>query len=114
MKVFLAILLTALASILLQFALPWWSLALAAFFIGIAIKQSAFLAFLSGLLGTASVWWAYAWIIDERTASFLSQKIALLLQIGSPVALVFVGGVLAGVVGGFAAMSGGELRKLIS
>lgn len=114
MKFFLAILLTALASILLQFVLPWWSLALAAFFIGIAIKQSAFLAFLSGLLGTAIIWWGYAWIIDTQTASLLSQKIALLLQIGSPVALLFVGGVLAGIVGGFAAASGGELRKLFS
>ena len=114
MKFLLSIALTAIASLLLQAVLPWWSLALAAFLIGIIVSQSLFLSFLSGLLGTAVVWWGYAWLIDMNTASFLSEKIAALLKIGSPVALIFVGGVLAGIVGGFAAAGGSSFKKLFS
>ncbi|MDZ4844991.1 MAG: hypothetical protein SH857_05510 [Chitinophagales bacterium] len=114
MKFLLSIALTAIASLLLQIVLPWWSLALAAFLIGIIVSQSLFFSFLSGLLGTALVWWVYAWFIDMNTASLLSEKIAAMLQIGSPTALILLGGVLAGIVGGFAAASGSAFKKLFS
>lgn len=114
MKFLLSIALTAIASLLLQAVLPWWSLALAAFLIGIIVSQSLFLSFLSGFLGTALVWWGYAWMIDINTASLLSEKIAALLQIGSSSALIFAGGVLSGIVGGVAATSGSAFKKLFS
>ncbi len=49
-----------------------------------------------------------------NTASLLSEKIAAMLQIGSPTALILLGGVLAGIVGGFAAASGSAFKKLFS
>lgn len=112
MKFLLSIALTAATSLMLQTVLPWWSLALAAFLIGIVVSQSLFLSFFSGLLGTAVVWWGYAWLIDMNTASLLSEKIAALLKTGSPALLIFAGGALAGIVGGFAAASGSAMRKL--
>lgn len=114
MKFLLAVALTALAGLLLQIALPWWSLALAAFLTGIIVSQSLLLSFVSGLLGTAIVWWGYATLIDITTASLLSSKIAVLFHVGTSAALLIAGGALAGIVGGFAAASGHAFKKLFS
>lgn len=111
MKFVIAILLTALATALLQTVMPWWSLILGAFAIGMVVSLPGFQAFFSGLLGTALVWWLYAWIIDVQTDSILSNKIAEVFKVGSPAVLILLGGVLAGIVGGFAAASGTTFRK---
>jgi len=84
----------------------------AAFIAGAAFSLNGFPSFLSGLLGTAIVWWIYAFIIDMRTESILSVRIAELFLIGSPALLILAGGLVAGILGGFAAVSGWAFRKL--
>ena len=112
MKTLRAILLTALVSLMLQLFLPWWSIVIAAALVAISFSQSTFRSFIAGFFGTAIVWWGYASMIDVKTQSVLSSKIAELFHAGSPVILILISGLIAGVVGGLAAMSGNELKKM--
>jgi len=96
----------------LQLFLPWWSILLAAGLVGATILRTGFQSFLSGFLGTAIVWWSYAWMIDIKNQSILSTRIAALFNVGNPALLILVSGLIAGVVGGLAAVCGNELKKL--
>ncbi len=113
MKFLLSIILTAMLSLLLQLFLPWWSVVIAAALVGTAIQLGRFQSFAGGFLGTAIVWWVYAWIIDMRNQSILSGKIAELFHLGSPLALILVCGLVAGLAGGLAGLTGSEARKMI-
>lgn len=112
MKFLASIAITAIASLLLQLVFPWWSLVIAALIVGVVFPHSGFSSFLSGLLGTAMVWLGYAYWIDVSTGSILSEKIAGIFHLGSPGALLLAGSMAAGIVGGFAALTGNALRKL--
>ena len=113
MKLLISVILTAILSLLMQLFLPWWSLLIAAAIVGAAFSLSGFLSFLGGFLGTAIVWWGYAWMIDMKNQAMLSSRIAELFNAGSPAVLILFCGMTAGVVGGFAALSGSEVRKII-
>jgi hypothetical protein len=112
MKFILLIVATALLSAAVQMVLPWWSLVIAAALAGALFSLSAIRSFAGGFLGIAAVWWCYAWMIDVQNESLLSQKIATLFHIGSPALLIIASGALAGVIGGLAAVSGSEIRRL--
>jgi len=113
MKFLLSIILTAVLSLLLQLFLPWWSIVIAAALVGIIFSLAGIQSFLSGFLGIALVWWIYAWVIDVKNQSILSERIAELFHLGSPALLIIICGLIAGLVGGFAALSGSETKKLI-
>ncbi len=113
MKFILSIILTALLSLVLQLFLPWWTIVIAAFIAGVVIPLGGFRAFLSGLLGVAIVWWVYSLMIDMQTNSILSEKIAVMFHAGSPLILILLCGLLAGVIGGFASLSGKALHGII-
>ncbi len=112
MKFLLSLLLTAVFSFLLQLFLPWWSMIIAAFSVALIFNTGALSAFFSGFLGIALVWWGYAWMLDAQSQSILSVKIAELFQVGSPILLILLSGLLAGLVGGFAGWSGTTFRKM--
>jgi len=101
-------------SLPLQLFLPWWSILIAAALVGAIVSLPGIQLFVCGFVGTAAVWWGYAWMIDVKNQSILSSRIADLFNLGSPHLLILIGGALAGLVGGLAATSGGEIRKLIA
>lgn len=112
MKFFIALLLTALLSFIAGLKTPWWSLAIVAFLVGLLIHQKAGRAFLSGFLGLFLLWAGLAWWSDNSNHSLLSGKIGEIIGIGNnPFLLILITGVVAGLVGGFAAMSGSFLRS---
>jgi len=112
MKLLVSIILTGLLAYVCAFWLPWWSIALAAFVIALLIPQRPAKAFLAGLLGIFLLWALIATIIDIRNESLLSAKIAEVLPLGgSSILLILVTGMVGGLVGGFAAMSGSYLRR---
>jgi hypothetical protein len=112
MKYVLAILLTALLSFVMGLFLPWWSIAFAAFFVSLLIRQKPAMSFLSGFLGVFLLWEVLAWWIDNRNDSILSQKIAQIIPLGgSPILLILLTSVTGALVGGFAAISGSFLQK---
>src|SRR6478735_8991931 len=113
MKFVLAFLLTALFAIALGTFLPWWSVALAAFAVAIAIPLKPGLAFFGGFLGIFLGWATIAMVRDAGNEGILSHKIALILPLGgSSVALILITGLIGALVGGCAALAGCFLWRL--
>jgi hypothetical protein len=111
MKFIVAFLLTAVLSYAAGFYLPWWSIAIAAFVVAAAIPQQPMKAFLAGFLSLFILWVVLALYIDFENQHILSMKIsALLFKSSSHALIVGVTGLVAALVGGFAALSGAYLR----
>jgi hypothetical protein len=112
MKFTVAILLTALLSLVLCLYLPWWGIAVAAFIVRLIIPHSHWDSFLSGFLGIFFLWGIMAWWIDFKNNSILSQKIADILPLGgSAYLLILVTAIIGALVAGFAALTASYLRK---
>jgi cbb3-type cytochrome oxidase subunit 1 len=114
MKFIVALILTALLSFAagLFAVLPWWSFAICAFIVALAVHQRAGKAFLSGFLALALLWGLMALFIDSKNDHILSTKIANLLPLGgSYIVLILVTALIGGLVAGLAAMTGSYLRK---
>lgn len=113
MKFVIAILLTALLSFAagLFTVLPWWSFAICAFIVAVAVHQKAWKAFLAGFIALALLWGSLAAYKDFNNDHILSTKIAALLSLGNPTLLLVVTALVGGLVAGFAALSGSYLRR---
>lgn len=110
MKFFIALILTAILSYAAGFYLPWWSIAIAAILVAIVIPQKPLKAFLAGFLSLFLLWLILALYIDSGNQHILSMKIAeLLFKSHSHALIMGVTGLVAGLVGGFAALSGAYL-----
>ena len=111
MKFLLAVLLTIALGFLAGLFLPWWSIALVAFVVGLMMQQHAGAAFFSGFLGIFLLWGVLASWMDWKNEQVLSHKIAQLFPLGgSSLLLILVTAVVGGLVGGFAALAGQSLR----
>jgi hypothetical protein len=112
MKFFVALLLTILLSFIAGLYLPWWGIAITAFIAALLVHQKAWKAFLAGFLGLFLLWGALAEWIDVKNNHLLSARIGEVMGVGAnPFLLVFVTAFVAGLVAGFAALSGSYLRK---
>ena len=76
MRFILALFLTALLAIALGTFLPWWTIAIAAFSVALAVPVKPGLSFLAGFLGVFVGWAAIAIVRDAANDGILSQKIA--------------------------------------
>lgn len=112
MKFLVAFILTALLSYAAGFYLPWWSIAIASFVVAVVIPQKPGRAFLCGFLSLFFMWIILALYIDMGNQHILSMKISeLLFKSHSHALIMSVTGLVAGLVGGFAALSGAYLRQ---
>ena len=98
-----------LISLLLQSFLPWWTMAVGAFAVGLLFRQSGFHSFLAGLLGVGLLWFGMAYYIDSSTHSVLGSKMALIFPVQTAGMLILVTAIIGGLVGGFASMTGGVI-----
>ncbi len=106
------ILFISVIALVLQLFLPWWSVGIAAFIGGLAWDKKVAGAFLSGFLGIFLLWVIYALIIDIRTSSILSPKIAQLFSLPAlSLITILLTGIVGGLVGGFSALTGNFVRK---
>jgi len=111
MKFSVSFLLTALLSFIAGLYFPWWSIAIAAFIVAVLVHQKAGMAFASAFLAMLLLWSGLAGWINFNNENILSLKIAELLGIGNNTfLLVLITGIIGGLVGGLAAMSGSFLR----
>ena len=112
MKHFLLLfLLIFLLSTLAQLWLPWWVVLPLCLGLAAWRRPAAGAAFLAGLLGVALSWWLPAAWLNTHGSELLATRLATLLPLGgNSWLLVLLGGVLAGLVGGLAAMSGAWLK----
>jgi len=114
MKFFASILLTALLSFAIGLftVLPWWSFAIAAFIVALAIHQNPWKAFFSGIFALFILWGLMAAYIDFQNDHLLANKISqLFLKANNSMLLVLITALIGGLVAGFAALSGSYLRK---
>lgn len=93
----------------LELILPWWSVAIAAFVGGVLVNTR--INFFAGFAAIGLLWLVKALINDLITDSELTERVAMIFMLHSKTLLMFITLILGGLVGGFAAMSGGALRK---
>ncbi len=104
---FILFLLIFLLSTLAQLWLPWWVVIPICLGLAAWRRGAAGAAFLAGLRGVALSWWLPAAWLNTHGAALLATRLATLLPLGgSSWLLVLLGGLLAGLVGGLAALSG--------
>lgn len=112
MKFFTALILTALLAFIAGLFLPWWCMAPVAFAVAALVHQKPLKAFLSGFLALFLLWGGLAFWIDLKNNHILSKQVAELIKLGeSSFAIIIVTGLVAGLVTGFAALSGSYLRS---
>ena len=113
MKFIIAILLTGVLNFFLGIYLPWWFIAIAAFVVALLVVQRPPFAFLAGFLGIFFCWFILAWARNNGNDEILATKVAHILPLGGSVfLLILIPALIAGIVGGFAAMTASYLGKL--
>ncbi|WNJ15998.1 hypothetical protein [Pontibacter sp. G13] len=130
MKFFLRIVLIAGLSWPALMFLPWWSSAVVAFVVGLLLsqakkrrmfgkKQPPALAFLAGLIALFLLVGVFAFIQNSGNGGLLAGKISAIIlgDGGAPmepgIFLVLVSALIAGLVGGFSAMTGNLLGEAL-
>ena len=94
---------------LMELFLPWWAVAIAAFVGGIVFNSRS--NFIAGFVGIGLLWLGRALISDLSTDSDLAERVARIFMLPDKSLLLLVTFLIGGLIGGFAAMSGGALRK---
>ncbi len=111
MKFLIQVILIALLSLLLQSFLPWWTMAVGAFIVGLLFQENGYKSFLAGLLGVGLLWFAAAYFIDASSDSILSVRVAGILPTKTVGTLLIVTALVGGLVGGLATMTGGIISS---
>jgi hypothetical protein len=93
----------------MELFLPWWSMSIAAFAGGLLINSR--MNYLAGFLAIGLLWIVQALITDLSTDSGLADRVAQIFMLHNKAFLLLVTFLLSGLVGGFAAMAGGALRR---
>ncbi|WP_210462288.1 hypothetical protein [Rufibacter roseolus] len=105
-------LLILLLSLVAQFFLPWWSLALVCFAVAFWKARYGGQAFLAGFGAIGLTWLGAALFWHVVTDGLLSHRVAAMLTVNSPWILLVVTVVIGGVVGGLSSLSGYLVRRL--
>ena len=113
LKVLLKIGFTLILAFLFQTMFPWWSIVIASFLISLIISTKGLSSFIAGFLGIAILWFFSAIIIDIKTGSILTERIADIFSLPNTWLLIFITALIGGLVGGFGALTGSYLRNLI-
>lgn len=108
MRFFIQLLVISLLAFVFELFLPWWSIAFAAVIGGYFLNSNV--NFLAGFLGIALLWIAYSLIISSNATAPLADRVAAILFVNKTL-LIIITGIIGGLVGGFAAMAGGALKK---
>ncbi|WP_370087199.1 hypothetical protein [Ekhidna sp.] len=90
----------------------WWLAMIVSFIVCYVSPSSGLNAFVAGFLGVGLVWMGHAWSIDVSNESSFSTTIAEIMKLSDPVFLVFATGLVGGLAGGFASLSGTTFRQL--
>src|SRR5688500_19022708 len=103
------ILLIVILGFFMELFLPWWSIAIAAFAGGLLLSTKS--NFFAGFLAIGILWVGEAMIRDLSTDTGLADRVARIFMLYNKAILLLVTFLLSGLVGGFAAMTGGSLRR---
>jgi len=85
---------------------PWWTMAIGAFLVGFIFSNTGFKSFVAGFISIGLMWVGMALFIDNVTQSILTEKVAQLF----PLNIFVVTGIVGGLIGGLASMTGSLLK----
>lgn len=91
--------------------LPWWSVVLVCFVIGAMMNMNGWKSFLCGLIAIFLLWGLSAGWAFHNGSYIIANRMGDLLGVGG-VALMFLTGILGGLVGGLGSLTGGYFRKI--
>ena len=112
MKFFASIIITALLSFAACLYFDWWSIAVVAFIVAVAIPQRAGNSFLAAFIALFLLWGGLSFWISNNNDHILAHRISqVILKIDSPYLLILATAFIGAVVAGFAAMAGSFLRE---
>lgn len=112
MRLFIAILLTALLAGIATWLLPWWMIAVSAFIVMLVMSLKPSSGFLAGFLGIALLWLTVIVIKDMSNAHILSGRMAILFGLPNANLFIVVNVFLGALVGGLAGWSGALTSKI--
>jgi hypothetical protein len=111
-KFLVAFMLIGLLSVAMGMYFPWWSIAVAAFVVGLAIPQKSLPAFLCGFLALFVCWGGMALRLSSGNEHILAHRIsALIIKRDSPQLLMLLAAVIGALIGGMATLTGSLIRK---
>lgn len=115
MKLFLRIILIGALTYLLSLYFPWWIIAVVGLGVGLLIPGGSLSTFISGFLGVGIIWMGHAWSLDAKNDSqFTTIMLKVLGFTDDPIVLVALVGLVGGLVGGFATMTGSLFRAPVT
>lgn len=112
MKLIIRLIFIGALTYLLSPVFTWWTAMVVAFIVCYISPSSGLNAFVAGFLGVGLVWMGHAWNLDVLNTSTFSNTIAEIMQVSDPILLVFATGLVGGLAGGFASLSGTFFRQL--
>lgn len=113
MKFITQVFVIAIFALILEMALPWWGIFIAALIGGFAVSQKDGMVFIAGFLGIGLLWLLQIYLIDADNASILSNKVAQIFGLSSGFMMILLSAVIGGLCGGIGAMLGKSLRALV-
>ena len=108
MRLLQQILFIFFAALLLEFFLPWWSIAIAGFFGGLFLHSGK--NFLAGFIAIVVLWLTYLIWLDVNSLATLSDRVAAIFKLNKEL-LITITTLLGGVGGGLSALTGSYLRQ---
>ena len=106
------ILLIGITSYYIVETIPWWSIILIPFILGLIFEDNFLSHFLSSFIGTSVAWLFLMLSFDLETQSVLSGKIIDILEISSVNFLIISTSVIGGSVSGLGSLTGVSLRNI--
>jgi hypothetical protein len=98
-------------SLLAGFILPWWAIAVIAFFAALFIGKTSGKSFGAGFLAVAIAWVILMLIKSIPNQNVLANRVSALFHLPGWIWIVVVTAIIGGLVGGFAAISGFLFKK---
>lgn len=98
---------------LAQLLFPWWASAIVAFWVGVWIADSPQRSYLYGFVAMMLMWSIYAGFQSSANGGLITSAFSNIF--GGKVSgtqLIWLTGLIGGLVGGFSAMSGTLLRQI--
>ena len=92
--------------------MPWWTIIIIPFLLGMIFDDNLFSHFLSSFIGTGVAWLFLMLNFDLETQSILSSKIIDILEISSVNILIILSTIIGGIVSGLGSLTGISLRNI--
>ena len=107
------ILLIGISSFYIMDFMPWWTIIIIPFILGLIFDDNLFSHFLSSFIGTGVAWLFLMLNFDLETQSILSSKIINILELSSVNILIILSSITGGVISGLGSLTGISLRNII-